>query len=333
MQDIPQEFKALVVDKVDGQVTSEIKTLSTAQLPDEDVLIEVAYSSLNYKDGLALSGKRPICRTFPMVAGIDLAGTVLESRSPNFKAGDQVLVNGYGLAETFWGGYSQLQRVKSEFIQKVPAAFNLQQTMAIGTAGYTAMLCVLALEDAGVTPEQGEILVTGAGGGVGSVAISLLAKLGYRVVASTGRPSLEGFFKDLGAESIIDRKELESAAGPMQRERWAGVVDVVGSTTLANAIAQTKYLGAVAICGLAGGIDLPATVMPFILRSVKLIGCDSVQAPMSIRERAWQRLAQDLNTDMLAKVTRVEPMSNVKQLASDILAGKTQGRIVIDVNA
>lgn len=333
MQDIPQEFKALVVDKVDGQVTSEIKTLSTAQLPDEDVLIEVAYSSLNYKDGLALSGKRPICRTFPMVAGIDLAGTVLESRSPNFKAGDQVLVNGYGLAETFWGGYSQLQRVKSEFIQKVPAAFNLQQTMAIGTAGYTAMLCVLALEDAGVTPEQGEILVTGAGGGVGSVAISLLAKLGYRVVASTGRPSLEGFFKDLGAESIIDRKELESAAGPMQRERWAGVVDVVGSTTLANAIAQTKYLGAVAICGLAGGIDIPATVMPFILRSVKLIGCDSVQAPMPIRERAWQRLAQDLNTDMLAKVTQVEPMSNVKQLASDILAGKTQGRIVIDVNA
>jgi len=333
MQDIPQEFKALVVDKVDGQVTSEIKTLSTDQLPDEDVLIEVAYSSLNYKDGLALGGKRPICRTFPMVAGIDLAGTVLESRSPNFKAGDQVLVNGYGLAETFWGGYSQLQRVKSEFIQKVPAAFTLQQTMAIGTAGYTAMLCVLALEDAGVTPAQGEILVTGAGGGVGSVAIALLAKLGYRVVASTGRPSLEGFFKDLGAESIIDRKELESAEGPMQRERWAGVVDVVGSTTLANAIAQTKYLGAVAICGLAAGIDLPATVMPFILRSVKLIGCDSVQAPMPIRERAWQRLAQDLNTDMLAKVTQVEPMSNVKQLASDILAGKTQGRVVIDVNA
>lgn len=326
------EFNAVVVDKTDGVTSARYSRLTLDQLPDEDVLIDVAYSSLNYKDGLAMSNTRPICRKLPMVGGIDLAGTVLESRSDKFKAGDKVLLNGYGLSEVHWGGYSQRQRVKAEYLVAVPPAFNLEQTMAIGTAGYTAMLCVLALEDAGVTPEQGEILVTGAAGGVGSVAIALLSKLGYQVVACTGRPEQEDFFKSLGAQSIVDRKSLEDAEGPMQKERWAGVVDVVGGKMLANAIAQTKYQGAVAICGLASGIDLPATVMPFILRSVKLIGCDSVQAPMAIRERAWQRLAQDLDQNLLAELTTIEPMSKVVDLADKILAGQTRGRVVIDVN-
>lgn len=327
-----ETFNAVVIDKVDGKVQAQYQTLTKAQLPDEDVLVEVAYSSLNYKDGLALTNSRPICRKFPMVGGIDLAGTVVESRSAKYQAGDKVLLNGFGLSETLWGGFSQYQRVKAEHLIAVPEAFSLSQTMAIGTAGYTAMLCVLALEDAGVKPEQGDILVTGAAGGVGSVAISLLSKLGYSVVASSSRSDQTDFFGSLGAKSCIDRQQLLDAEGPMQEERWAGVVDVVGGKTLANAIAQTKYLGAVAICGLAGGFDIPTTVMPFILRSVKLIGCDSVQAPLAIRERAWQRLAKDLDQELLARLTTVEPMSKVIELGADILQGKTRGRVVIDVD-
>ncbi len=326
-------FKAVVIDKADGKIHTEIKDLSLADLPDEDVLVEVAYSSLNYKDGLAITGTIPIARKFPMVAGIDLAGTVLESKSDDVKPGDKVLVNGWGLSEKHWGGYSQRARVKADWLVKVPSSFSLKDTMAIGTAGYTAMLCVIALQKAGITPDQGEVLVTGAAGGVGSVAVTLLADLGYTVVASTGRPETHDYLRSLGATSFIDRAELLQAGGPLQAERWAGAVDSVGSTTLATVLAQTKYEGAVAACGLAGGGDLPASVYPFILRNVRLLGVDSVLCPKHRRVEAWQRLAKDLKLDKLASMTSVEPMSKIKDLAAAIIAGQTRGRVVIDVNA
>ncbi|SLN69848.1 acrylyl-CoA reductase (NADPH) [Oceanibacterium hippocampi] len=328
-----ETFKAVIREEVDGQPVTRIRELGLADLPAHDVLVDVAYSTLNYKDGLAVSGKAPIARSLPMVCGVDLAGTIVESANSDYKPGDKVLVNGWGLSERHWGGYTQRQRVKSDWLVRVPDAFTLEQTMAIGTAGYTSMLCVLALEDHGITPDQGEILVTGAGGGVGSVAIALLSRLGYRVAASTGRAETHDYLKRLGASEIVDRATLSERGRPLDKERWAGAVDSVGSQTLATLLAQIKYGGAVAACGLAGGNDLPATVLPFILRGVSLLGVDSVMAPKAKRERAWQRLASDLDQGLLAEMTEVEPMSNIFALADKILAGQTRGRVVIDVNA
>ncbi|MBO0335240.1 oxidoreductase [Sneathiella sp. CAU 1612] len=325
-------FRALVIEDQDGKQQAVFKDLTVGDLPDEDVLVEISYSTLNYKDGLAVSGKG-IARRLPMVGGIDLAGTVLESKSADFKPGDKVIVNGYGLSELHWGGYSQKQKLKSEWLIKLPDAFSMQEAMAIGTAGYTSMLCVLALEKAGVTADKGEVLVTGAAGGVGSVAIALLAKLGYQVVASSGREETHAYLKKLGAREVISREETMGKGRPFDKERWAGAVDCVGSKILAAVIAQTNYGGAVAACGLAGGNDLPTSVLPFILRGVSLLGVDSVMAPRDKRIEAWSRLATDLDKSLFADMIRVEPMSNLPALANDIIKGQIQGRVVIDVNA
>jgi putative YhdH/YhfP family quinone oxidoreductase len=327
-----EHFKAVVADKIADKLSVEIRELTLADLPDEDVLVDVAFSTLNYKDGLAVTGKAPICRRLPMVCGIDLAGTVVSSRSPDWKAGDKVLVNGYGLSESYWGGYSQRQKLKPEWLVRVPSGFSLEEVMAIGTAGYTAMLCVMALEDEGITPGQGDILVSGAAGGVGSVAVSLLASLGYRVVASSGRPELGDYLKSLGAAEVISRSELAEKGKPLGAERWAGAIDSVGGQTLATLLSQTKYGGAVAACGLAGGTDLPTTVMPFILRGVKLIGVDSVMAPKIRRLAAWARLEKIIDRKKLHEMMEIHPMSEIFELAPAILAGKIRGRMVIDVN-
>lgn len=325
-------FTAMIIDAVDGKLKSGFREISLADLPDHDVLVEVAYSTVNYKDGLAISGKGRIARRTPMVGGIDLAGTVVESRSPQWKAGDRVIVNGYGLSETEWGGYTRYQRVKAEWLIALPDAFSLEQAMAIGTAGYTAALCVNALEDWGISATAGKpVLVTGAAGGVGSVAISLLAKKGYTITASTGRAETHEYLAGLGASAFVDRATLTEKGSPLQKELWAGAVDSVGSTTLVNVLSQTVYGGAVAACGLAGGADLPGTVLPHILRSVALLGIDSVMAPHAKRERAWQTLAQTLDASHLAEMTRLEPMSALPALADDILAGKIRGRVVVDV--
>lgn len=327
-------FKALVIDSVEGKPQADFRDLTLADLPDHEVLVEIAYSTLNYKDGLAVSGKGRIARRTPLIAGIDLAGTVVESRAPGWKAGDKVLVNGWGLSETEAGGYSRYQRLKPEWLIALPQAFTPLEAMAIGTAGYTAALCVDALEKWGaITPGTGEVLVTGAAGGVGSVAISLLARRGYQVTAATGRPETHDYLAGLGATQFISREALAAKGGPLQKERWAGGVDSVGSTTLANALAQTMRGGAIAACGLAGGADLPATVLPHILRSVALIGVDSVMAPQAQRQAAWARLARDLDPGHLTQITRVAPMSDLPQLAEEILAGKIRGRVVIDVTA
>ncbi len=326
-------FNAIVAEEIDGKTRGSLKQLNLSDLPEEGVLIDISYSSLNYKDGLAVSGKGRICRKLPMVCGIDLAGTVAESSDSRFKVGDKVLVNGYELSEKYWGGYSQKQRVNPDFIVPLPEGLSLKETMAIGTAGYTAMLSIMALKKQGVTPEQGEILVTGAGGGVGSIAIAILSELGFDVVASTGRPELHEYLKRLGASSFIDRSELSEKGAPLAAERWAGVVDSVGSQTLANAIAQTKRDGCVAACGLAGGIDLPATVFPFILRGVTLCGIDSVMAPMALRLEAWKQLARDLPKERLAEITRTEPMTSIPELADQLIAGGIRGRVIVDVNA
>ena len=323
-------FQALLVDE---NRNAKLQTLSTDDLPDEAVLVDVDYSTLNFKDGLAVSGASPICQKLPMVCGIDLAGTVSESSDSRFKVGDKVLANGYGLSERHWGGYSQKQRVNPDFLLAVPAAFSTKQAMAIGTAGYTAMLCVNAIRDHGVLPGDGPILVTGSVGGVGSVAIMLLSALGYEVVASTGRPEQEDYLKSLGASSIVARDELARKCKPLELEVWAGVVDTVGSTTLATALSQIKYNGIAAVCGLAGGIDLPGNMMPFILRNVRLQGCDSVMAPMAVRVRAWADLAECLDLGLLEKATIVEPLSRVLDLASEIIQGKVKGRVVVDVNS
>lgn len=327
-----ETFDAIVIDTVDGKPKAGFRKLTVADLPDHDVLVEIAFSTLNYKDGLAVSGKGRIARRTPLVAGIDLAGTVVESRSPAWTPGDRVVVNGFGLSETQWGGYSRYQRLKPEWLMRIPDAFSFEQAMAIGTAGYTAALCVNALEDWGsIAPGQGEILVTGAAGGVGSVAISLLAAKGYRVTASTGRPETHDYLASLGATNFVDRQSLAEKGGPLQTERWSGAVDSVGSTTLANVLAQIVYGGAVAACGLAGGADLPATVMPHILRGVALLGVDSVMAPMEKRVRAWRTLAESLHLERLSAITSVEPMSKLPELAEAIVAGKVRGRVVIDV--
>jgi acrylyl-CoA reductase (NADPH) len=310
-----------------------LQQLTDDDLPEGDVTVDVAWSSLNYKDGLAVTGKGKIMRSYPMVAGIDLAGVVSASASPDWKVGDEVLVTGWGLSESHPGGFTQRQRVQSSWLTARPEGLTLQQTMAVGTAGLTAMLCVLALEHAGVTPGDGEVVVTGAGGGVGSVAVAVLANLGHTVAASTGRAETHDYLRSLGATTIVDRAELATAGRPLDKERWSGGVDTVGSQTLATVLAQTRYRGAVAACGLAGGNDLPITVLPFILRNVALLGVDSVSCPAPVRAEAWRRLGTDLPTDLLDAMTTVEPMSKVPELAEQILAGQTRGRVVVDTSA
>ncbi len=327
-------FRAIVARAGDdGKASAAMETLQTSELPDEAVLVEVEYSTVNYKDGLAVTGAAPICQKLPMVCGIDLAGTVSESRSDAWKPGDRVLVNGYGLSERHWGGYSQRARVKPEFLLRIPDAFSSEQAMAIGTAGYTAMLAVNAIRDHGVTPDDGPVLVTGAAGGVGSFAVLLLTALGFEVAASTGRPETADYLKSLGAGSIVGRADLARQSKPLEKESWAAAVDSVGSTTLATTLAQLRYNGIVSACGLAAGADLPATVLPFLLRNVRLQGIDSVMAPMALRERAWADLAALLDPDRFAAVHQLAPLAQVPDLCAAILAGKIRGRVVIDVNA
>lgn len=324
-------FRAVMIEDVEGKPKAAFKQITKADLPQNDVLVEVHYSTLNYKDGLALTGGR-IARKLPMVAGIDLAGTVVMSANPDFKPGEAVIVNGYGLSETQWGGYSRFASLKSDWLVRLPDAFTMPEAMAIGTAGYTAMLCVQALEDAGLTAaDGGEVLVTGAAGGVGSVAVALLAQKGYTVVAATGRPETHDYLKTLGASGFIAREELHQKGAPMAKERWAGAIDSVGGQILATVLSQTRYGGWVAACGLAGGVDLPASVFPFILRNVSLLGVDSVMAPMHRRKRAWWQLAKDLPRDRLAAMTEHHGLSEVFDLATKILAGQVRGRVVLDI--
>ncbi len=324
-------FKGILITKGDAGYKAELQNIEDSVLPDGDVRVEVEWSTLNYKDGLAITGQSPVVRRFPMIPGIDLAGTVLESSSSAWKVGDKVVLNGWGVGETHCGGLAQVARVKGEWLVPLPQAFSTRQAMAIGTAGYTAMLCVLALEHHGIKPQNGEVLVTGASGGVGSVAIALLSKLGYSVVASTGRLAESDYLKSLGASVVMDRNELSAPGKPIGKERWAGVIDTVGSHTLANACATTKYRGAVAACGLAGGMDFPASVAPFILRGVTLYGIDSVMAPIHLRLQAWQRLALDLNMTKLEAMTREIGLSQAIKVAAELLQGKVRGRVVVDV--
>lgn len=324
-------FKALLLEKDESGFRAGLRELDESALPDGDVLVAVEYSTLNFKDGLAITNRGPVVRSWPMVAGIDGAGTVLESTHPAWKPGDRVVHNGWGVGETRWGCLAQKARLKGDWLVQLPAAFSTRQAMAIGTAGYTAMLCVMALERHGVKPGDGEVLVTGATGGVGSVATALLAKLGYRVVAATGKAAEAEYLKRLGAAAIIDRAELAAPGKPLQKERWAGVVDAVGSHTLANACAQTRWGGTVAACGLAQGGDFPATVMPFILRSVTLAGVDSVMAPLALRQQAWQRLARDLDPALLEGIATEIGLDEVVQRADDLMQGKLRGRVVVKI--
>ena len=325
-------FKAVLIEKDEAGYRAGVTEVDDAALPDGDVTVRVAYSTLNYKDGLAITGKGPVVRKFPMVPGIDLAGTVEASTHAGIAVGDKVVLNGWGVGEGHWGGLAQRARLKGDWLVPLPAAFTPRQAMAIGTAGYTAMLCVMALERHGVTPANGEVLVTGANGGVGSVAVALLAKLGYTVVASTGRPQEADYLKALGAAEIIDRAQLSAPGKPLAKERWAGAVDTVGSHTLANVCASTKYRGAVAACGLAQGMDFPSSVAPFILRGVTLAGVDSVMAPRAERLEAWRRLAQDLDVAKLELMTHEIGLGEAVATAAALLEGKVRGRVVVDVN-
>ena len=324
--------KGILINKQDGAQSVQLVELDDAQFPDAPVTVRIEYSTINYKDGLAITGKSPVIRKFPMVPGIDFAGVVEASKSDAWRAGDRVLLNGWGVGEGHWGGFAQKARVNAEWLQRIPDRFSSQQAMAIGTAGYTASLCVEALVKHGLTPERGEVLVTGASGGVGSVATALLARAGFKVVASTGKTSEADYLKALGASQIIDRNELSQAGKPMQKERWGAVVDSVGSHTLVNACAQTRYRGLVAACGLAQGMDFPASVAPFILRGVSLLGIDSVMAPREVRQPAWDRLARDLDVAALERISKVIGLSETINSAQDIVAGKIRGRIVVDVN-
>lgn len=326
-------FKALVLNEEDGKTTNAVQELSLDDLPEGDVTVAVSHSSLNYKDGLAVTGIGKIVRKFPHVPGIDLAGTVESSDSADFKPGDKVLLNGWGVGERHWGGYAQKARLKSQWLTRLPDAFSSDQAMAIGTAGYTSMLCVLALEDYGLKPGDGSILVTGAAGGVGSVAVAILAKLGYEVTASTGRAETHDYLTALGASEFITREDLARDAKPMEKETWAGAIDTVGSKTLATVLTQMRYGSAVAACGLAGGNDLPATVFPFILRGVALLGVDSVMCPAPRRQQAWDRLAQDLPMDHLKSMTETVGLGGVAEAAAKIVKGQVRGRVVVDVNA
>ena len=325
------QFRALRIDKEeDGQSVNFVE-ISEDELMDGNVVVDVTHSTLNYKDGLALTGAPGVVRSFPMIAGIDFSGIVKASEDEKFSQGDRVVLNGYGLSENHFGGYSERAKVKSDHLLKLPDNISNKQAMAIGTAGYTAMLCVLGLEDWGIKPEDGEILVTGASGGVGSVAISILSTLGFQVVASTGRLNETEYLTGLGATSVMDRSELSEPSRPLGKEIWAGAVDSVGSQTLVNALAQIKYGGAVSACGLAQGMDLPGTVMPFILRGVTLIGIDSVMAPMNKRERAWERLSNDLDTTKLEEMIVDASLDDIPNLAQEILAGKVRGRVVVNI--
>jgi len=324
-------FKAIRIDKAEKGTTATLVPFDEAELMEGDVTVRVEWSTLNYKDGLALTGKAPVVRRFPMIAGIDFAGTVEHSSHPQCKAGDRVVCNGWGMGETHLGAYAEKARVKGEWLVRLPDGISTREAMAIGTAGYTAMLAVLALEQHGLTPASGPIAVTGAAGGVGSVATAVLSKLGYHVIASTGRMSEAGYLKALGAAEVIDRNELTGAAKPLAKERWAGAVDSVGSTTLANLLSMTKYRGAVAACGLAGGMDLPTSVAPFILRSVSLLGIDSVMCPIEVRKVAWKRLATDLDPAKLTEITHEIGLDDVIAAASRILAGQVRGRIVVKI--
>jgi len=326
-------MKAIVITKDDDNYKSELTDISEDQLPEGDVTVKVDYSTINFKEGLAITGASPVVRKFPMTPGIDLSGTVEDSSHPDYKAGDKVVLNGWGVGEVHPGGLAEKARLNGDWLVPLPEAFTPKQAMAIGTAGYTAMLCVMALEKQGVTPDKGEVLVTGAAGGVGSVAIAILAKLGYTVVASTGRTSEEAYLKSLGASSIIDRNELSEKGRPLGKERWAGAIDTVGSQTLVNVCAQIKYGGAVAACGLAQGMDFPATVMPFILRGVILNGVDSVYCPKEKRLEAWKRLAADLDPSQIELITTEVPLSEAIPTAEKILKGEIRGRVVVNVNA
>lgn len=324
-------FKALVATKGDGGLAIGWTELGEADLMEGDVDVRITHTTLNYKDGLALSGKGPIIRRFPLIPGIDFAGTVVKSSNPGFLAGDDVLLNGWGVGETHHGGYSQMARVKGDWLLKRPAGLTAAEAMAIGTAGYTAMLCVLALEKHDVTPDKGPVLVTGAAGGVGSVAVSVLAGRGYHVIGSTGRPEEEAYLASLGCREVIARSELSAPGKPLGRERWAGAIDVAGSHTLVNALAMTQYGGCVASTGLAQGMDLPGSVAPFILRGITLAGVDSVMCPKPWREVAWARLATDLDKSKLAAMTVTRPVEEVMALAPQILAGLLRGRVVLEV--
>ena len=325
-------FRALMIEKKEGAGQSlRFAELTGESLMPGDVTVAVSHSTVNYKDGLAVTGKAPIIRQFPLIPGIDFSGTVASSENPAWKPGDKVILNGWGVGETHHGGYAGLARVKGEWLVGLPEGLSLSDAMAIGTAGYTAMLCVLALEEQGVKPADGEVLVTGAAGGVGSIAIAVLAKLGYQVVASTGRTEEEAYLKGLGAARVIDRNEFSGPVKPLAKTRWAGAVDAVGSFTLAHVLSQVNYGGTVACCGLAQGADLPGNVMPFILRSVKLVGCDSVNCPTPRRVQAWQRLAADLDRAKLAAMTRHVKLEDVPAVAEEILAGRVRGRVVVDL--
>ncbi len=324
-------FKAIRIDKADKGTTAQLAQFDEAELMDGDVTVRVEWSTLNYKDGLALTGKAPVVRRFPMIAGIDFAGTVETSSHPQWKAGDQVICTGWGMGETHLGAYAQKARVKGDWLVALPQGLSARDAMAIGTAGFTAMLSVLALEKHGLSPKGGPVVVTGAAGGVGSVAIAVLSKLGYHVIASTGRAAEAGYLKGIGAAEIIDRNELSAPAKPLAKERWAGGVDSVGSTTLANLLSMTKYGGAIAACGLAAGMDLPSSVAPFILRGVCLLGIDSVMCPIEPRKAAWQRLASDLDRTKLSEITHEISLDQVPEWGAKILAGQVRGRIVVKI--
>ncbi len=324
--------KALIARQTEGRdYDVQFEEIALSDLPEGEVLVRISHSALNYKDALAMTKKAPIIRKFPMVLGIDLAGEVVESSSPDFAPGDKVVVNGYGLSETRWGGYSQYQRLPADIVMKLPDGFSPEQAMQIGTAGYTAMLCVMALTDHGLDPKGDPVVVTGATGGVGSVAVSLLAGLGYNVIAVTGRPEQEGFLKGLGASEVVSRDDISAGGRPMARERWAGAVDVAGGQPLADLIAQTRYDGIVAACGMAGGGQLETTVYPFILRGVTLRGVDSVMVPMARRVRAWEELEKQLDRDLLADLSDTRDFADLPQLGQDLLAGKLHGRIAVEI--
>ncbi|UJR56531.1 oxidoreductase [Dickeya zeae MS1] len=325
-------FNALLTTKTGGEISTTLVDFDAADLMPGDVSVAIDYSTVNYKDAMAISGQAPIIRQFPLIPGIDFSGVVESSSYPGFNVGDRVVANGWGLSQTHHGGLAQKARVKGDWLVKLPDVFSTRDAMAIGTAGYTAMLSVLALEHAGVTPDKGDVLVTGAGGGAGSVAVILLSKLGYRVVASTGRLEEAGYLRELGAAEVIDRRTLSEPGAPIGKERWAGAIDSVGSHTLANVLAQTRYRGAVAAFGLAQGADLPGSVLPFILRNVTLAGIDSVNAPQDVRLQAWERLATDLDLGKLAHATQVIGLTDVVDLVGPMLHGQVRGRTVVDVN-
>jgi acrylyl-CoA reductase (NADPH) len=324
-------FKAIRIDKAEKATTAALTQFDEAELMDGDVTVSVEWSALNYKDGLAVTGKAPVVRRFPMIAGIDLAGTVEQSSHPQWKTGDKVICTGWGMGETHLGAYGEKARIKGDWLVRLPEGMSTRDAMAIGTAGFTAMLAVMALEKHGLTPKDGPVVITGAAGGVGSVASAVLAKLGYHVIASTGRTSEAGYLRDIGAAEVIDRNELSGPAKPLAKERWAGGIDSVGSTTLANLLSMTKYQGAIAACGLAGGMDLPSSVAPFILRGVCLLGIDSVMCPIELRKVAWNRLASDLDRSKLSEITHEISIDQVIEAGARILAGQVRGRTVVKI--